>query len=74
MIRSDPVAEWKACGVLRQSDLDGLIATGIPILALAGDVHDGGFCVCGTGSWRTAWHVVSNSPVTTRRQGRPWRH
>ena len=39
------VAEWKACGVLRQSDLDGLTAAGIPILALAGDVHGNGLCV-----------------------------
>ena len=45
MIRSDPVAEWKACGVLRQSDLDNLIVAGVPVLGLAGDVHGGGFCV-----------------------------
>ena len=45
MIRSDLVAEWKACGVLRQSDLDGLTAAGVPILALAGDAYGGGFCV-----------------------------
>ncbi len=45
MIRSDPVAEWKACGVLRQSDLDNLIAAGVPILGLAGDAYGGGFCV-----------------------------
>ncbi len=45
MIRSDLVAEWKACGVLRQSDVDGLTAAGVPILALTGDAYGGGFCV-----------------------------
>ena len=45
MKAGDLVAEWAACGVLRQSDLDGLIAAGISILALAGDAHGGGFCL-----------------------------
>ncbi len=45
MIGADPLAEWKACGLLRQSDLDHLTAAGVPVLALAGDRFGGGFCI-----------------------------
>lgn len=40
----DPLAEWNACGRLRQADLDHLIAAGVPVMALAGD-RFGGFCI-----------------------------
>ena len=37
--------EWKRCDRLRQSDLDRLIASGIPLMALAGNVDGSGFCI-----------------------------
>ena len=39
------VAEWDACGRLRQADLDSLMAAGVDVLALAGDRFGRGLCV-----------------------------
>ncbi len=45
MTGSDPLTEWKACDLLRQADLDHLVAADVPVLALAGDRFGGGFCI-----------------------------
>ena len=45
MTHSDPFAEWRACAHLRQSDIDKLLASGIPPLALAEGPRGVGFAL-----------------------------
>ncbi len=45
MRAGNPFAEWCACARLRQADLDHLRAAEVSVLALAGDLEGGGFCV-----------------------------
>lgn len=45
MSNSDPFTEWRACGHLRQADIDRLLVSGVPPLALAEGPRGIGFAL-----------------------------